>query len=215
VSAPAREVRNTGGTVTVRLWRDHDPVVRLVPGVAMGERRITADWAEVAVELYRQGARYARIAEPVELCATGPAGPLILLRELTARGLAVDWTARCADGCDADLLLRHLWPPSTVDGTEAAGEWARTFFPCKCVYRHGPGFVEVRDRRFGSLELFTIDEPEHLAAIGALAGGAPNGAVPAAVRAELGAARLLGEHRGLLWWLPARVYRWPFPPLLV
>ncbi len=205
MSAPVREA------VTVRLWRDHDPAARRVPGMAMGERRITGDWAEVAAELYRRGARYARIAEPVELCATGPAGPLILLRELTARGMAVDWAARCADGCDADRLLCHLWPPSTPDG----GDWARTFFPCKCVYRHGPGFVEVRDRRFGTLELFTIDEPAHLAAIGALAAGVPTGAVPAAVRAELGAARLLGEHRGLLWWLPARVYRWPFPPLLV
>lgn len=206
--APTREA------VTVRLWRDHDPVARRLPGMAMGGRRVTGDWVSVAAELYRRGARYARIDEPVELCASGPAGPLILLRELTARGLAVDWTARCPDGCGADQLLRHLWPPSTLDGF-AAGEWARTFFPCKCVYRQGPGFVEVRDRRFGGLELFTIDEPEHLTAIAALAGGTPPGAVPAAVRTDLAGARLLGEHQGLLWWLPARVYRWPFPPLLV
>jgi hypothetical protein len=71
--------------------------------------------------------------------------------------------------------------------------------------------VQVRDRRSGELELFTIDDPRHLTA----AEGVPAGEVPPDVRRDLAAAGLLAGHDGHVWWLPAHVRRWPFPSLVI
>jgi hypothetical protein len=81
------------------------------------------------------------------------------------------------------------------------------------VYRYGPGFVEVRDRRSGTLQMYTIDESPHLDAIAAMAEGVVAADVPAGVRRDLADADLVAEHAGHLWWLPMRLYRWPFPSL--
>jgi hypothetical protein len=75
--------------------------------------------------------------------------------------------------------------------------------------------VQVRDRRSDELELFTIDDPRHLTAIETAAEGVPAGEVPPDVRRDLAAAGLLAGHDGHVWWLPARVRRWPFPSLVI
>lgn len=218
---PPRSADWVATPVEVELSRDYEPATARVPGIALGSRRLVGPWEPVAADLYRTGVRHARLAGPIELCPTadiGSARSLVLIRELTAHGIAVDWTARCLDGCVGRDLLSHLYPPARIDGTAddaAARRWRESFFLCKCVHRRGPGFIEVRDRRFGSLEMFTIDEPEHLTAITALAEGAPTADVPAGVRHDLGNAHLVTEHAGHLWWLPTRAYRWPFPALVV
>jgi hypothetical protein len=84
-----------------------------------------------------------------------------------------------------------------------------------CVFRRGPGFVEVRDRRRGTLEILTLDEPDLLAAIDPLLEGVAAADLPAALLAELREADLVAEQGGLVWWLPARVYRWPNPSMIV
>ncbi|MFJ6138664.1 DUF5825 family protein [Kitasatospora sp. NPDC092286] len=216
---PSQLAEPPSPAITVEAWRDHDPAARTLPGMALGRLELADAARPDAERLYRAGARHVRLPHPVDLCAA-TAGPesaraLLLLRELTGRGLAVDWVARCADGCAADGALGHLYPPSRIEGAppQAAGAWRAGYFPARCVYRHGPGFIEVRDRRFGPLDLFTIDEPHFLTAVAGLLEGSPTGTVPDDVRAELADARLIAEHAGRLWWLPTRPYRWPLGSL--
>ncbi|MFJ7263548.1 DUF5825 family protein [Streptomyces globosus] len=202
--------------MVVEAWRDYDPAVRALPGMRLGPLEPGGATArEDAERLHAAGARCVRLPEPVEVCAgAGPrsARALALVRELTGRAVAVEWTARCGDGCAGRGELGHLYPPQEVEGAAAgaARGWRAAYFPGKCVYRRGPGFVEVRDRRFGPLELFTIDEPLFVAAVGALRDGAAAGAVPEGVLAELEGARLVSRLGGRAWWLPVPVHRWPF-----
>ncbi|MBB5827257.1 DUF5825 family protein [Micromonospora carbonacea] len=211
-----------GATVVeVELSRDYDPAAARLPGMALGTRRLVGPCGETVAGWYAAGARHARLAHPVDLCADADARAarsLLLVRELTARGIAVDWTARCRDGCHGGDLFTHLCPPSRLDGDATgtvAARWRAAFFLGRCVYRRGPGFVEVRDRRSGALEVVTIDEPGHLAAIAPLAEGVAATAVPADVRRDLVGAHLVAEQAGHLWWLPTRAHRWPFPALIV
>jgi hypothetical protein len=204
--------------VEVELWRDYDPAANRLPGMSLGRRLLSHGSVAAAEGLHREGVRRVRLTDPVDLCAgTGVPGVLVLLRELTARGIAVDWTARCVDECAAMRRYVHLYPPREVSGVDEriGREWRDTFFLCKCVVRSGPGFLQVRDRRFGRLELFTIDDPQHMAAIEAMTEGTPVDRVPDGVRSELAAADLVAEHAGVLWWLPMAIYRWPFPPMIV
>jgi hypothetical protein len=211
--------------VPVRAWRDHDPTVRGRPGMDLGERELTGDPAAAVAALAAGGARCVRLPEPVPLCADAGVAAgraLVLLRELTGRGLAVEWTARCADGCAADRRYAHLYPPAAVDGPDGAAvtaDWWRGHVHGRCLYRRGPGFVEVRDRRTGSLEMLTIDDPAHLAVIAALTGPGPGALrtaeLPGAVRDDLAGARLITDHAGWSWWLPTPAHRWPTPPMAV
>ncbi|OLF16191.1 DUF5825 family protein [Actinophytocola xanthii] len=209
-----------GAAVVVESWRDHDPLARELFGMALGSTVVTDDPVTAAADLYAAGARCVRVPDTVELCrdaSATSARSLLLVRELTGRGVAVEWTARCADGCVTDGRFGHLYPPSAVLGQPAAvaAGWRKSYFPCRCVFRHGPGFLEVRDRRFGTLEMFTVDEPAHLATIAALVTGVPVAGVPADVLADLVGAGLVAEHAGHVWWLPVRVHRWPAPALVV
>jgi hypothetical protein len=211
----------TTTAVEVALRRDYEPAAARVPGVDLGIRLLTGPWVSTVVGLRREGVRQVRIAEPVDLCADADlssAHALMLIRELTAQAIVVDWTARCRDGCASRGRFAHLYPPSRVDGTDdrtTADRWRRSFFFGKCLFRRGPGFTEVRDRRLGTLEMLTIDEPEHLAAIRILVEGVPAELVPATVRRDLADADLIVEQAGHLWWLPTSAYRWPFPAFLV
>lgn len=207
--------------VDVELSRDYDPAAARVAGMDLGRHRLTGSWGPVAADLHRMGARHVRVLEPVDLCAdtdAASARALVLIRELTARGLAVEWVARCRDGCVGEGLFHHLYPPVRIEDPVAGSTlptWRDTYFPCRCVSRRGPGFVEIRDRRSGSLEVITIDEPEHLTAIAAMVEGVAAGEVPPKVREELTDARLVAEQAGHLWWLPTPAHRWPFPALIV
>ncbi len=210
----------TGPAASLRAWRDHHPEAMALPGMALGVREQDTDRRRWVARLYDEGVRAVEISEPVDLCAHAgarSAGALMLVRELTVVGIEVRWRARCPDGCGCADRYGHLHPPQEVLGAPAVvtDTWRDTFFPCKCVFRRGPGFTEVRDRRRGTLEMFTIDEPRHLAAIEAMTDGVPVHEIAPDVLAELTAADLVAEHAGHVWWLPSRVHRWPFPPLVV
>ncbi|MFD9687826.1 DUF5825 family protein [Kitasatospora sp. NPDC001309] len=205
----------------VELWLDYDPAVRELPGFALGRRTLTGPAQAEVTGLHRAGVRCLRLTEPVRLCADAPAASaraLMLLREATGQGLAVLWRAVCPDGCAAQRRFHHLYPPEQLTGggaPDVLADWRATYFPSKCVLRRGPGFVEVRDRRFGTLELFTIDEPGHLAQLEALSEGVEVDRLPDAVRRDFAEAGLIAEQAGRAWFLPMRVRRWPFPSLTV
>ncbi|MFJ8437005.1 DUF5825 family protein [Kitasatospora sp. NPDC094019] len=223
---PSRSAERTGAAAwhaagpEVELWLDYDPAVRELPGIALGRRTLSGPAETEVTELHRAGVRCLRLTGPVRLCADASAASaraLMLLREATGQGLAVLWRAVCADGCAAGRRFHHLYPPEELTGPEPEllADWRATYFPSKCVLRRGPGFVEVRDRRFGTLELFTIDDPGHLAALDALAEGVEVGLLPETVHRDLAEAGLIAEQAGRAWFLPMRVRRWPFPSLTV
>jgi hypothetical protein len=208
------------------LWRDHDDALLDMPGISMGTRRPgPAGWTDAAATvagLYHGGVRRAALSHPVDLTRnTDPAGlvqAMVLLRELTSWGIAVDWVAHF-DDADMWRLLNHLYPPKAMighpDADAALVDWRQTFYLCKCVYRQGPGFIQVRDRRAGSLSRFTIDDPDYITAVGTLLDGAPVGAVPEPILTAFLDEGLAGIVGDLAWWLPYRVRRWPWPSLVV
>lgn len=202
------------------LWLDYDPAAWQLPGMSLGIRALRGPVRGCVSGLAENGVRCVRLVEPIRLCQDAPARSaraLVLVREATSRGMAVIWEAVCDDGCAGNRTFHHLYPPTGVTGVpeHVVAEWRSTFFPNKCLFRRGPGFVEVRDRRFGTLELFTIDDPDHRDVIEALTEGLATDDVPAAVRDDFAEAGLTAEHAGHTWWLPMRVRRWPFPSLTV
>src|SRR5262249_5442169 len=140
----------------------------------------------------QQGVRRVDLGCPVDL--TGGVDRhflvwiLILLRECTSWGIVVDWTFRPGEYLQIWQRLNHICPPSAIIGQPDAEEivktWRETFYLCKCVYRRGPGFVEVRDRRAGLLSRFVIDDPDYLAAVDALLPGAAAAGIPRHVLAD-------------------------------
>jgi hypothetical protein len=204
--------------ITVETWRGHG--TRRVPGSDLGSTVLRAPLSASAAELYRSGGRCVRLAEPVRLCADAPAQDvhaLILIRELTALGAAVSWTASCDDGCVRSRRFVHLFPPDTVSGADeaVAQEWRERYLPCMCLFRRGPGFVEVRDRRGGTLEILTLDDAPSLSAIGPLLDGVAAAELPEAVAGVLREADLIAEQGALAWWLPTSAHRWPNPSMIV
>lgn len=213
----------TPDQLSLALWRDPDDDVLALPGVAMGTLPGVGDPSELASRLYRDGVRRVTLSRPVDLSGGMDRRTLVwtmlLLRELTSWGITADWQLRPGEHAEVWQRLNHLFPPGALLGhpeaEEILADWRQTFYLCKCIYRRGPGFVEVRDRRNGSLSRFIVDDPAYLAAIEVLIDGAPASQVPADVLnafVEEGLAGLAGD---LAWWLPYRVRRWPWPSMIV
>ncbi|MYS18717.1 hypothetical protein GA0115240_100427 [Streptomyces sp. DvalAA-14] len=124
-------------------------------------------------------------------------------------------------GADADAVaaFRHLSPPEAVtgvpDGADLLARWRAGYFFGACIYRRGPGFLQVRDRRDGQLGRITIDDPAYMAAVAALEAGVPADDLPAEILADLAAEDLIGRVGGYAWWTPCRVRRWPSPAMHV
>jgi Family of unknown function (DUF5825) len=209
--------------LSLSLWRDPDDDVLALPGISMATVPAAGDPSELAARLYREGARRVALSRPVDLSGGMDRRTLVwamlLLRELTSWGIAVDWQFRPGEHADVWQRLNHLYPPAALlgqpDADEIVADWRQTFYLCKCIYRRGPGFVEVRDRRSGSLSRFIVDDPDYLAAIDALIGGATAADVPAGILAEFVDEGLAGLAGDLAWWLPYRVRRWPWPSMIV
>ncbi|WP_432138109.1 MULTISPECIES: DUF5825 family protein [unclassified Streptomyces] len=205
--------------LTVLAWRDHDSGARELPGMSLGRVPVAAD-PGAAERLWAMGARRAELDRPVDLATPGPAAAraaidrLCLLRDLTARAVQVDWDLRLPPD-DADQtwkVLSHLQPPRTVTGLtdpdSALQAWRTRHYLCKLVWRQGPGFLQIRDRRWGDLRRFTADDPRYPAAVSRLDRGAGPGDVPADILAELTAEHLVLRADDVVWWLPYRVTRW-------
>jgi hypothetical protein len=200
------------GTLPLTLWRDHDQRLLDEPGVPMGTRAVDGDPARLAAGLYREGVRRVGLDRPVDLTGGMEEATLVramvLLRELTGWGVVVAWRLLPGPYTEIWQRLNHLYPPAELVGRPESGEivraWRSTFYLCKCVYRHGPGFVEVRDRRSGSLARFVIDDPAYLAVVERLVDGAPARELDPEVLGDLVTEGLAGLIGDLAWWLPYR-----------
>ncbi|AVV47161.1 hypothetical protein C6376_43420 [Streptomyces sp. P3] len=203
----------------IRAWRDFDPQARRLPGMSLGSLPVTARTHEVD-RLWDLGVRHAELDADVDLSTDDPAAHrravdrLCLVRDLTARAVSVDWDLRLSPRESAHhwKVLSHLQPPRTITGLEDVQEalhaWRTRHYLCKLVWRQGPGFVQIRDRRWGDLRRFTADEPRYREAIALLGTGAHHAHVDADVLREFTAEHLVLRVGELAWWLPYRVSRW-------
>ncbi|QUI29677.1 hypothetical protein H9W91_01440 [Streptomyces alfalfae] len=202
---------------TLLAWRDYDPAACALPGMSLGEVPLTGPARGQAARLWDLGARRVRLPAPVDLTASADPGAVLyglsLVRDLTARAVMVEWELRLAPGAgESWRALSHLQPPAALQGPADAEEslrtWRRGHYLCKCLWRKGPGFIQIRDRRWGELRRFTADEPEYEEAIGLLDHGAPADTVPRAVLDDFRGEQLILELGPYAWWLPYRVSRW-------
>ncbi|MGW2813541.1 DUF5825 family protein [Streptomyces sp. NPDC001415] len=218
----------TSTPLSLTTWRDHDEEVLQLPWMGSATRIAAGPTgpgpAELAAELYRSGARRVALDRPADLSGGTGARPIVttmlLVAELTSWGLVVDWEISL--GADPEIWrsLNHLYPPRAVldtpDADDIRQQWKETFYLCKCVYRKGPGFIQVRDRRTGgSLLRFTLHDLAYLHAVEQLSAGCPAEDVPAQVLDDLVGESLAGRAGNLAWWLPYRVHRWPWPSFAV
>lgn len=201
---------------TVTAWRDY----RSRPSDALGEFRLTGAPMSAVQRLFDAGARAVRLACPVDLGATedplGVLRPLAVVRDCTSLGIAVDWQLLLPDAFDW-RRLSHLWPPTNLTGAPAgaAEQWRREHYVGRLMYRHGPGFIQVRDRREGVLSKITITEREHLDAVDRTLLPGARDVPPATVLADLASEHLVLRLRDAALWLPYRVRRWPTPSTIV
>lgn len=206
--------------LTLHAWRDYDEDACTLPGMSLGAVDLTAPPDDQAAQLWELGARRVEFTAEIDLTAVDdPADAahavrrLCLIRDLTARAVLVQWQLRLPPEPDDGWRdLSHLQPPRTLTGpadpVAALAQWRNEHYLCKCLWRQGPGFVQIRDRRWGELRRFTAEEPEYQQAITQLSYGTPLRAVPKAIAADFLEERLVSRTGPLLWWLPYRVNRW-------
>ncbi|GCD92761.1 DUF5825 family protein [Embleya hyalina] len=203
--------------VRLALWRDRDPEAMRIPGMYLGEADVAGDPLDEVAGLAAGGACLARLPAAIDLSTGGveAAGAaavagLVVVRELTAHGIAVDWTLRPAAGPWDWRPLGHLHPPTTViDGAGLAAAWRDDFRPAKFGYRHGPGFIEVRDHRADPFRRLVIRNPRYEQVIEPLLRGVATTDLTEAVTARYHEAGLLHRVGGYVWWTPYRVRHSP------
>ncbi|MDF3292613.1 DUF5825 family protein [Streptomyces silvisoli] len=208
---------------TVRAWRDHDTTASELPGMCLGDIEVDGAGGQAARKLFEAGARKVALPRPVDLTDAADTRwtvrALSFVGDLTSLAIAVDWQVRPGPGSGSWARLNHLHPPTALldvpESQEALRTWRNGYYICKCVHRQGPGFVQVRDRRFGELRRFIIDEPVYQETIAALADGAPAAALPQDVVDDFVTEELAVRFGDHIWWAPYRVRRWPQAPMVI
>lgn len=184
--------------------------------MSLGPIQVSGPCAEAARHLWDLGARRVELPGVQDLTGASRARrtvrALCPVRDLTALAVYVDWQLRIGPDTSTSRALGHLQPPSVLLGSADPEEdlktWRSVHYLGKCLWRRGPGFVQIRDRRFGELRRFTVEEPEYHQAIDQLSLGVAASAVPAPVLADLAGEELVGRVGDQAWLLPYRVRRW-------
>jgi ribosomal peptide maturation radical SAM protein 1 len=206
---------------TMTLWRDRDPRTRAIPGMFAGRVNDWGDPVETADGLAERDIHAVQLGEMVDLGdpdGTAAVAALAIIRELTGRGIAVEWTLRLPGTGDGWQRFSHLYPPARIlsdsDGDAIAAQWRASFHIAKCGYRLGPGFLEIRDRRSGSFRRHVLSSPRGEAGIAPLLRGAPAAAVSDIAKARYLPLDLVHQVGQYVWWMPYRISRWPLSPTM-
>jgi hypothetical protein len=206
------EVVMNGGEAT--LWRDYHRDAIAVIGMSMGTKQLTGHSAACALELFRQGCRQVTFGGVVDLASVADEAATVrslsLLRELTALGIVTEWRLRLGEDT-AWQVISHLYPPLEIVSGDigALRRWRSAYGIGRLACRRGPGFLQVRDSRWGGMRRFTIEQPSYLRAVEALGEGGTAENVPARVLAALSAQHLVVRVGSTYCWLPYRMRRWP------
>ncbi|MEE1736586.1 DUF5825 family protein [Streptomyces sp. BE147] len=210
----------TADILRVTAWRDYDEAACALTGMSLGSLDLTGPEASESDRLWELGARRVALPAVVDLAAAGDlagarrtARALSLVRDLTARAVLVEWDLRLDPARPDDWqALSHLQPPRTLRGASepdsALSTWRNGHYLGKCLWRNGPGFLQIRDRRWGNLQRFTADEPHYRHAVGELSYGAPQDTVARDALDDFTEERLVLHLGPLAWWVPYRVSRW-------
>lgn len=201
--------------MALTLWRDYDSEATSLPEIGLNVDIISDSGIEQARGSFIRGVRRVAVEGLVDLSGDGDTlaafRALVLLRELTSHGIVIDWALRPPGQW---RLLSHLYPPSAVAGApRVARAWREEYHHGKYVVRRGPGFVQIRDHRFGALKSSTIDDPGYFAALDRMMAGCSSIDLPMEVLREFvrqGWVLHLGKQ---ICWLPCRPYRWPCPSM--
>lgn len=168
--------------------------------------------------LYDSGVRRVRLRRAVDLSAptTRDLRALDFVKMGTARGLQIQWAVATEMSCQDRQALSHLQAPISVAGSGVPwlDEWRNGFFLGRCIWRQGPGFIQIRDRRSQRLVTFNLTDPEYLAAFYALDRGEPYD-LPAHVTTDLLNEGLVLQYADMLWLAPYQIVRWPFPSMTI
>lgn len=202
--------------VPMTLWRDRAPAAMPLPGMHAGD----VDWLDEplgAVErMAARGVQFAQLRDIVDLDdddGGAAVAALVVVREFTSHGIAVDWTIRMPAGGEGWRLLSHLHPPMAVLCDTAADSvtalWRDSFHAAKCGYRRGPGFIEIRDRRNDSFRRLVIKSAQRDQAIRPLLRGMPAVSLDETVAARFMDMDLLHRVGRFVWWTPYLIRRWP------
>ncbi|MEE1795861.1 DUF5825 family protein [Streptomyces sp. BE308] len=217
----------TAATLRVAAWRDYDEAACALPGMFLGELDLTGPVAQESDRLWELGARRVVLPAAVDLTAAGDLDgarrtvrALSLVRDLTARAVLVEWDLRLDPARPDDwLTLSHLQPPRTLHGAPdplaTLTTWRNGHYLGKCLWRNGPGFLQIRDRRWGNLQRFTADEPHYRSAVEELSYGAPSRSVPKDALEDFTEEKLVLHLGPLAWWVPYRVSRWIQEPMAI
>ncbi|WP_326595068.1 DUF5825 family protein [Streptomyces sp. NBC_01803] len=222
--APAPAVTAAASPLTLRAWRDYDAHTLDVPDMYLGEVEVSGPPASAVDRLWELGARRVEIPGRIDLADPADAARTVyllsLIRDLTAQAVFTQWRLTLpAAGEPEWTLFSHLQPPAVLvglpDGEEVLKRWRDGHFVGKCLWRRGPGFFQLRDRRWGDLRRFTVTDDAYLRAIDTLVPGATADAVPAPVLAAFEAERLVHRIGDWVCWLPYSNRRWAQSAMLI
>jgi hypothetical protein len=203
-------------TVAMTLWKDRDPAAMRLPDMYAGTVDRLDDPLSAVSSLAAGGVQFARLQDPVDLAdgdGAAAVAALVVVRELTSHGIAVDWKIAMPAGAAGWQLLSHLYPPAAVrcggDSDSVTTRWRDSFHAAKCGYRRGPGFLEIRDRRTGSFRRTVIRSARGDQGIAPLLRGIPTAALDETVTRRYLEADLVHQAGRFLWWTPYLIRRWP------
>jgi ribosomal peptide maturation radical SAM protein 1 len=203
----------TDARTTLRCWRGRDPELLEEDDMYLGEVRYADDPAQTASEVVARGGLHVALPGPVGMGHDDrdDVRTLTHVRELTGRGISVDWELDLGPEAGQWQLFSHLYPPRSVAGADGAAildQWRRSWHMNKCGYRRGEGFIEIVDLRHGTQRRIVMRKT-HEEKLASLLRGAPIADFrPEEIEAFIKSG-LVHRINTRLWWMPARITRWP------
>jgi hypothetical protein len=210
-----RAVPGTGAQAALRSWRGRDGEPLEEDDMYLGEVRSADDPAQTASDLAARGALHVALPGPVTIGhddhTRDSVRMLTQVRELTGRGISVDWDLDLGPEAGRWQLFSHLYPPRSLagaDGETILDRWRRSWHMNKCGYRRGDGFIEILDLRHGTQRRIVMRKA-HEGKLASLLRGASVADFRAAEIEAFVASALVHRVGDLLWWMPAHITRWP------
>lgn len=211
----------------ITLSRDSAPAHARHPALAGLDRDAAWSGDRDVERFFTEGTRRVEVAEPIVFedepgvtQARHEIDWIQFLQDAASHRLVVEWTLDWRrEPRDLDALV-HLPPPREL-GTDSSdalapsvSAWRRRHHYGMLFDRRGPSFRQVKDRRFGAVNAFLIDDSDWLDALDIAAGGSSADTVLPLLGPAM-EERLLMSFGPLVVWLPYRLRRAAIPAVLL